>query len=85
MSGEANEQREMSRRAVLATAVGIAGAGAAGHLSGRAAASDGSASGQIGTAAKPALRVYVDTFHFHERTTDPSSPANGSMWYNSTA
>lgn len=85
MSESASGEQEMSRRAVLATAVGIAGAGAAGHLTGRAAADDGSASGTIGTASNPAMRVYVDTYHFHERTSDPSSPSDGTIWYNSSA
>lgn len=48
---------------------------------GTAAADDGSESGQIGTAAEPALSVYTDTFTFHERSSVPSSPDDGTEVY----
>lgn len=42
-------------------------------------------SGQRGTASDPLELVYTDQLVLHERTSDPSSPANGTLWYNSTA
>lgn len=76
-----------TRRDVLVggTALLAGGALVVGGSGGAAASHGGGTSGDIASAATPALHVFVDTFHFHERTTDPSSPSNGTMWYNSSA
>lgn len=77
-----------TRRDVLKVSSGAVLAGGALVIggSGNAAASHGGGtSGDVASASEPALRVFVDTWHFHERTSDPSSPSNGSMWYNSSA
>lgn len=42
-------------------------------------------SGEIASQANPALRVYVNRVHFVDLGSDPSSPDDGSMWYNSNA
>lgn len=42
-------------------------------------------SGEVGTAAEPFRRAYADRMVFVPRTTDPSSPANGTLWYNESA
>jgi len=75
---------EVDRRQVLASAAGIASAGAAGYLlgTGNAAAAP---SGEVGTSADPLLHAFADSMVLTERTSDVSSPSNGEMWYNSTA
>lgn len=70
-----------SRRALIASAAGIAAAGAGGHLLGSASAQ--TPAGEIGTASNPYLRAYVDRKVFNNRTSDPSSPADGTQWYRS--
>lgn len=69
-----------TRRAILAGAAGIASIGATGLLT-QAAAAD--PAGQVGTSADPYQHIYMDTASFVGRTTDPSSPADGTIWYRS--
>jgi len=82
---EASEQSspEVNRRQVLTAAAAIAGAGAAGYggyLVGDVEAA--SPSGTIGTSAEPLIRVYSDQVVFVNKSSDPSSPDNGTIWYN---
>lgn len=78
-TNEEEEQDETTRRALLA-AIGIAGAGAAGYGVGNAEAA---ASGEVGTPTNPYLRAYVDRMVWIGRTSDPSSPDDGTVWYRS--
>lgn len=78
---EEEEANTASRRALIASAAGIAAAGAGGHLLGSASAQ--TPAGEIGTASNPYVRAYVDRKVFNNRTSDPSSPADGTQWYRS--
>jgi len=71
---------ETSRRALLA-AIGVAGAGASGYFVGTAEAA--TPSGEVGTPSNPYLRAYVDRMVWIGRTSDPSSPDDGTVWYRS--
>lgn len=82
---ELEPEREVTRRQVLAAAAGAAAAGAAGYSVGTETGSAQSASGQVGTLADPYLRVNVDRLVLVPRTSDPSSPEDGSTWYNEDA
>ncbi len=64
----------VSRRAML---TGVAGLGAMGMFASTASAE---ASGEVG-ADEPYIRAYMDRKVFVGRTTDPSSPADGTEWY----
>lgn len=70
-----------TRRDVIASIIGGAGLYA---LLGKAQAQT-TGSGEIASQANPALRVYVERVHFVDLGSDPSSPTDGSMWYNSNA
>lgn len=72
------------RRQVLASAAGIASAGAAGYLLGTESV-QAAPSGEAGTQSEPLLRTWNDSCVLVERTSDVSSPADGEMWYNSSA
>lgn len=72
-----------TRRQVLASAVGVAMAGAAGYLFGTGTAQAATV-GTVGTDANPYERAFVDRIVF-EDITDPSSPDDGEFWYNSSA
>jgi len=65
-------------RRTLLTAIGIAGAGAAGHFVGTAQAAP------TGTFPEstddPLLKIRADRIRFIPRTSDPSSPDGGTMW-----
>lgn len=75
-----DEQTGVSRRNVL---VGIAGLGAAGAFSAGRASAQSAPSGEIGTSSNPYLRAYVNRKVFTGRTSDPSSPSDGTQWYRS--
>jgi len=87
---ERREQREapfltgVSRRQVT-KAAGIALAGAVGGAAVASQTVEAAPSGEIGTSANPLLQTHVDRLVFNERTSDPSSPADGELWYNSSA
>lgn len=78
-TSEEAKQSQTTRRALLA-AIGIAGAGAAGYGVGTVEAA---ASGEVGTSTNPYLRAYVDRMVWVGRTSDPSSPDDGTVWYRS--
>lgn len=67
-----------TRRALL-TAIGIAGAGAAGHLTGRASAAPTGTWPAAGD--DPLLKLRADRLRLVPRTSDPSSPDDGTLWY----
>lgn len=73
-----------TRRGVIATAATAAGLGAAGYYSGKAAAQT-TGSGEIASQSNPALRVYVNRVHLVDLGSEPSSPGDGSIYYNSNA
>lgn len=77
-SGEAT----ISRRTMLTGAFGLAAAGSAGFFVGQVQAAD--PAGEVGTSTNPYLRAYVDRMVFTPRSSDPSSPADGTLWYNSS-
>lgn len=79
---ETDASDSRTRRNVL---VGLAGLGAAGVFGAGRASAQASASGEVGTPSNPYLRAYIDTVNFTARTTDPSSPADGTLWYNQDA
>lgn len=68
----------VKRRAVL---TGLAGLGAAGVFAAGNATAQATPSGEIGTATNPYLRAYVNRKVFVARTSDPSSPDDGTQWY----
>lgn len=68
----------VKRRAVL---TGLAGLGAAGVFAAGNATAQATPSGEIGTASNPYLRAYVNRKVFTARTSDPSSPDDGTQWY----
>jgi hypothetical protein len=77
---ESDDQTQtVSRRRVIA-GIGVASVGAAGYLTGRAAA-DPSGVFPIAT-EDPLLKVRADRIVLVERTSDPSSPSDGELWYN---
>lgn len=79
---EQSDEWTVSRRDVLAAA-GIAAAGPTlGFLAGTAEAD--SHAGTVGTDSQR-FRVWADRVVLVERTSDPSSPDNGEIWYNSSA
>lgn len=88
---DATDSSGLSRRDVLAGggALGIGallGGGARYVLTEPAAASHGtSPDGLAGAASEPLLRVHTDRVVLHERTSDPASPSDGELWYNSSA
>lgn len=71
-----------SRRSVIAAAAGIAAAGAMGvYATGRASAAP---SGTFPISGEdPLLKIRADRVRLVPRTSDPSSPADGTEWYNS--
>lgn len=74
----------VSRRQVT-KAAGIALAGAVGGAAVASQTVEAAPSGEIGTASNPLLQTHVDRLVLNERTSDPSSPADGELWYNSSA
>lgn len=69
----------VSRRTLLA-ASGVAVAGAAGHLSGRAAAQSTPQGTFPADSDEPLLRIRADRIQYVPRTSDPSSPDGGTTW-----
>lgn len=70
-----------TRRSVLGSIVG--GVALYGVLGKASAQTTGT--GEIASQANPALRVYVNRVHFVDLGSEPSSPGDGSMYYNSNA
>lgn len=81
MTDEPTDETETSTRRNLL--VGVAGLGAAGLFGAGRASAQSTPSGEIGTSSNPYLRAYVDRKVFTNRTSDPSSPEDGTQWYRS--
>lgn len=78
---EAQLAGRRSRRRFLATAAGVAGAGAVGAWAGLAEAQP---SGTFPASTDdPLLKIRADRVRLVGRTSDPSSPDDGTMWYRS--
>lgn len=75
---ESKPFESVSRRTLI-TAIGIAGAGAAGHLTGRAAAQTPSGTFPI-QGEDPLLKIRADRIRYIPRSSDPSSPDGGTTW-----
>lgn len=82
MATDGDSTGSTTRRGVLAALLGALVYGL-GWLSSAVTAQ--TASGQISNASEPAENVYVERVHLSPRTSDPSSPADGTMWYNEDA
>jgi hypothetical protein len=73
-----DEEAQHGRRKVI-LGLGAATVGAAFSV-GRASAQS-SPEGEIGTPSNPYRVAYVDRVSYVGRTSDPSSPGNGTSWY----
>jgi len=80
MTDNNSGETERTRRNVL---VGVAGLGAAGLFGAGRASAQSTPDGEIGTSSNPYLRAYIDRKVFTNRTSDPSTPADGTQWYRS--
>lgn len=77
---ETTEQNdETSRRNILVGVVGLGALSAGFGLGG--AAGQSNPEGEIGTAANPYLRAHLDEARFIARSSDPSNPDDGTLWY----
>lgn len=76
---ETSVDGEMSRRALL-TAAGVAGAGALGYYTGTAEA-DPTGTYPV-SGEDPLFKIRADQIELVARQSDPSSPADGTLWYN---
>jgi hypothetical protein len=84
MTDTDNDDGEVSttRRALLA-ATAAAGLGASGFFAGRASAAP---TGTFpATGDDPLLKLRADRLRLVPRTSDPSSPDDGTLWYNGGA
>jgi len=72
------DETDRTRRNVL---VGIAGLGAAGLFGAGRASAQSAPEGEIGTSSNPYLRAWIDRQVYLGRTSDPSSPDDGTSWY----
>jgi hypothetical protein len=84
MTDTDNDDGEVSttRRALLA-ATAAAGLGASGFFAGRASAAP---TGTFpATGDDPLLKLRADRLRLIPRTSDPSSPDDGTLWYNGGA
>jgi len=85
MSEQELTESEYRRREVLAAAVGVATVGAAGYMTGRASGQN-SPTGTFPVSSDPALlKLRADRLRLVPRSSDPSSPDDGTMWYNDSA
>lgn len=75
---QTDREGSTSRRALL---TGLAGLGAAGAFATGRASAQSTPSGEIGTSGNPYLRAYINEQVYVGRTSDPSSPADGTHWY----
>jgi hypothetical protein len=86
MSNANNDQdpetdpESVSRRRVLASAAGLAAAGAAGFYTGAETASADPSAVYPVSGEDPLLKVRADRIQYIPRSSDPSSPAGGTTW-----
>ena len=74
------DRRSVVKATLLAAAASIVGFGA-----GASTTAAQEPSGDVGTAATPFDRAHVNIMSFVARTSDPSDPDDGTMWYNEEA
>jgi len=80
---ESDDQTETLTRRRLIAATATAAVGAAGFATGRASADP---SGVYPVSGEdPLLKLRADRIVLVERSSDPSSPADGELWYNGGA
>ena len=84
MDSEESDEIELGRRRLLA-ASGLAAAGAAGYLSGRASAQSSPSGTFPASGSDPLLKIRADRIRLVPRSSDPSSPDDGELWYNDSA
>lgn len=75
-SDESTSRRHLIKSGLFAGVVGILGFGAG------SASAQSEPSGEVGTQANPWSRIYATMVAFVARDSDPSSPADGTLWYN---
>lgn len=78
-----SDDQSTTRRGILAGVIAAVMYGL-GWLTGGVTAQT-STSGNIASASEPAEYVYVERVHVVARTSDPSSPDDGTLWYNESA
>ena len=78
MTDDNSDETDSTRRGLL---VGVAGLGAAGLFGAGRASAESAPEGEVGRESNPYLRAHVDRVRFVGRTSDPSSPADGTGWY----
>lgn len=78
MTDDNPDETDRTRRNVL---VGVAGLGVAGLFGAGRASAQTSPSGEIGTSSNPYLRAHIDRQRYVGRTSDPSTPSDGTNWY----
>jgi len=78
MTDDNSDEMDRTRRKVL---VGVAGLGAAGLFGAGRASAQSAPEGDIGTSSNPYLRAHINRQRYVPRTSDPSSPAEGTNWY----
>ena len=81
---EETDAIEFGRRRLLA-ASGLAAAGAAGYLSGRASAQSSPSGTFPASGSDPLLKIRADRVRLVPRSSDPSNPDDGELWYNDSA
>jgi len=77
-TNDTDEEHSTARRAVL---TGLAGLGAAGVFGAGRASAQSTPEGQVGTDTNPYLVAHMERLQFSARTSDPSSPSDGLVWY----
>jgi len=77
-STESEQMDSLTRRAFTAAA-GLAAAGAAAYFTGTAEAAPAGTFPQ--SSDDPLLKIRADRIRYAGRTSDPSSPADGTTWY----
>ena len=78
-----DDSTDVTRRAILGGTVALLGTG--GWLAYAVERAKAAATGVVGTCANPYTRAYVTTVNFEDLGSDPASPDNGTLWYNSNA
>lgn len=73
---EGIDTSKVSRRAMITSAAGLG-------LVALSSSSASAQSGDVGTSANPYLKAYIDRKVYVGRTSDPSSPSDGTEWYRS--
>lgn len=78
-TGTEAHAQDISRRSVLASAAGIAAAGAGGYLVGTGTTAAETAGNTVATRTNPAAAIYADRLQLV--AASPTDPSNGDVWY----